>query len=269
MAGEGGLPVLEQPSPIAIYPEGQVLVRATLGPGEAPGCAGCSRGPQLLSASEDGNVHAIIASLPLSEAFVTSRSASGYAQLRIPFRDDPEHAISADGRLLAHAVSFVDDDSAGTYRVTLLGIDAHVDLAGATRAAGTRLGVDTIFDRVYSYEPRPVTSAMMDSSLAETRDRNPPPAIAALLRETRSRAPSMMGAFSFIDVGDDTTVWIRVRTPVPNQRRWLVLDRHGDPVDAICFPPHLSPLAVGYREMWVQESDEFGVPSFIRYRIER
>jgi len=164
--------------------------------------------------------------------------------------------ISADGSRLA----IVDEGD------TRAGPTVHVTALRSTR--------DTVWSHEYTFEPIPVSAAMVDSAVAEKArglnpDNFPDPADAERQIREGMAVPDHLAPVSSGVFADDGDLWLR-REAVPGQgQRWTVFDSTGTPVGQITLPRNLAVKVVRANTLWGVETDAMGVPYVVRYALTR
>jgi hypothetical protein len=189
---------------------------------------------------EDGRVRNFVAWLNLPNP--NPAPTVGGRSFIPPLRWEPEWALSADGRRFAAVFA----EREGPFRVVTINESG-----------------DTVFNRQYEAQLIAIPRGVRDSALARrtrtvgiTRTLNPDGIV------PRSYAP-----FEGIAVGSDGTVWVQLRATgegVP----WLVLDAAGTPVGEVMAPAAFRPMVVSRGMVWASVTDDVGLQSLVRYRVQ-
>lgn len=141
--------------------------------------------------------------------------------------------------------------------------------------------LDTIYRSEFDYTPEPWTSDALDA-IAESRAKSgsafvlngPQPdapdnweRIAARLRE-EMRFPEFRSPVDWLYPTEDGRVWVRASiSPEPGTRRWLRLSTDGRIEGDLLLPESAQPRWSDGDDLWVSESDEFGIPWLVWYRL--
>jgi len=138
------------------------------------------------------------------------------------------------------------------------------------------LGGDTVFSRVYPYEPVPLPRERVDSAIdaqAERLHRFVGERTGTTLPQWQGwvadamYAPPYYSPVSEILSGRDGTIWLGLNPPGPEGREWLVLGPAGDPVGRVLMPTGLRVLLADERNVWGVETDELDVQYIVRYAV--
>ncbi len=165
--------------------------------------------------------------------------------------------LSSDGSSLV----VVDRPAAGRPDATYFRVVRH-------GAAG-----QVVFDRRFSYRPRPFPAAVRDSlrekmvgillesGFARARGR------AEALVDDSVRIPPVPAPVSHVAAGRDGTTWLRREHAGGGTVKWLVLDAAGSPLAEVDAPAGLTILEARGDLVWGVEHDELDVPYVVRYRV--
>lgn len=174
----------------------------------------------------------------------------------------------ADGHFFVDRESATDPDSAAM-RVTRLTLDG-----------------DTVFHRELAYRPKPFGPEQLDALAwrAVQIPRGAIPIVGGVPQPPRmepdsaERFPRVRAAFDEYPefqppvtshhLGNDERLWLRREDEAGGVRRWLVLQRNGEPLGHVVLA---SSSRVAWSEgetLWAIEFDELEVPWLVRYRIE-
>lgn len=179
---------------------------------------------------------------------VSARSSSWSASAPLPSVNLPQVRISHDGGRVLVVHASLEGEFAGSFTVT------------AIASSG-----DTLFHRRYAFEPLEATPAYVDSMLeVKTRDLAPP--LAEAYRE-QARFPPLQPPVLGIIHGHDGSIWIRLRRST-GERTYIVLDESGEVVGRVPAPGRGGILLASRSHLWVVESDEWGVPSLVRFGVD-
>jgi len=135
------------------------------------------------------------------------------------------------------------------------------------RITAIRQTGDTVFSRLYSFEPQPIRR---ETRTALALEFGPMAEESRRLREALEEAYAArpyMPPISGIRIGCDGHVWV-AREEVPGEPVvWEVLSAMGEPEFRVEVPSGVGiSLASGDR-LWTVERDELGVPFIVRYQI--
>jgi hypothetical protein len=160
----------------------------------------------------------------------------------------------------------------------------RVSRPAATRAEPSSYSVtaltlagDTIFAREFSYDPKPIELALVDSLVREfgaSVSRSLVPGAATREQaEAWARNDLYLPAFhppvSRMVIGRDGSIWLRGEALGEQRVEWRVLSPEGEPVGTVDLPARLRVIFVQGDRLWGSDSDELDVPYIVRYRLRR
>jgi hypothetical protein len=242
--------------PLAVYGDGSMLSRHTVPTPSAP------RGfrEEVVLVNPNATTIRIVASTPTQQRTISVRDmTTGRMQnFTVPLSPKALDHVAQDG---SRYVTVVWDPVAkpATMRVTVL----------------ARTG-DTLLSRKYPIDGSPVTRAEADRWVGMViRDvragrGNSPRFADDVERSMRAAVPAVQQPVTMVRLGLDGTIWLASREQGDSQS-WLVLDEHGDAIGRVQLPDagHFVLGAATRTQLWGIVSDRDGVPSIVRYRIER
>ncbi len=132
------------------------------------------------------------------------------------------------------------------------------------RVARVSLAGDTLFDRLYPYEPKPSPPGLADRHLAELREE-----IQQMFRD-RVWVPENLPPISDLVVTQDGTIWLAREAEAQDSVAWWALDPDsGDHLGTIHLPAGHEIVAGQGDVLVAKRTDEFDVPYLVRYRVAR
>ena len=267
LAGEVAMPLLQPgaagawqyfagttaPDAAAAYSGGVFLATKSPTRGVAPPPPFKQDGRYWIRFRSDGTIERVIGESFDGALFISSSVPGVYsATTRKPFLSEPVDTISFDGQRRLAVRPDVTGPNANSYSLTVLGA----------------LG-DTIVKRRHPFEPIPLSRARLDSAyqkmeMAGTR-RHHPQHIAAI-RAQRTDTPVLPPTYEAF-LGVDYSIWLRVRTPVGQDRAFIVFDQQGNPVGHLRVPASMAIVAASLEKLWAVEENADDVESLVRYSI--
>lgn len=199
--------------------------------------------------SSDGIITDMVAQVPRVETSIEIQNRSGIWNHPLPFVIEPEHAVAADGSRIAVLTVTIEGADAGTYRVDML------DAAG-----------DTLYSRRYGFRAVEIPRAVADSAIADRLSSIEHPDLARAYHRD-ARVPPVYPPVRRLVIGRDGSLWIEKRRSQEG-RPYLVLDSRGEPIGRVLAPLNASIRVADLDDVWTVESDEYGVESVVRYRLE-
>ena len=179
-----------------------------------------------------------------------------------PYTDTPMPIIHRAG----HALYMINRDfpasgRQSSFRVTKISFDG-----------------DTIFDRRFQYEPKPITDEQFDKVVDRfvdnvTSGSGPRPAFINDREEARRAVlkvitrPRFQAPISGAHAAADGTLWLQREDDGAAQRLWQVMDPQGRFIGAVRIPRDQRVQYATRQEMWVAALDELDVPLLIKYRV--
>jgi hypothetical protein len=149
-----------------------------------------------------------------------------------------------------------------------------VDRTAATSPRGATYGVvalrsngDTLWNRRYSYVPRPLERSSVDSALDARIRPGSPPAYRDQLR-SQMVVPAFRPPVSTAFVAADGSLWLKREDGGPDVD-YTVLAPNGDVAGMLTLKRTVAIRAVNGNAVWAVETDADGVPTVVRYRITR
>jgi hypothetical protein len=171
-----------------------------------------------------------------------------------------------DGRIIVEAL-YASAAADGVFTITRLGLDG-----------------DTVYHRVYRYEPVPYSGEELDS-IAQRAARGapgggvpyargpgapPPPdnveVIAPALRAEMAYPPFRLPLL-YTRVGEDESLWLLRDTGDSPTARWILLDHEALPRGQLLLPSSMRILWMDADEFWAVVPGDYEVPFLVRYRI--
>lgn len=171
----------------------------------------------------------------------------------MPFAMRPMGDVSADGTLYASLWGDVASEAALTLTVV-------------------RAGGDTVFSRKYPFPAEPVSAAARDSAVAAlapegTPMEGPPDLYQRRQAIAREEMPEIHPPVERMRLGLDGTIWIDLRETAEGGVT-LILDDEGAPIGSVPVPEGAVIQQASRERVWVTETDEVGLVSVVRYRVE-
>jgi hypothetical protein len=137
---------------------------------------------------------------------------------------------------------------------------------------------DTLWTRVFGYEPIPIETSEVDSIVDAIgklfddprRGTVMPAAKAAAVARERMYIPSHHPAVSMAVLGTDGTVWLKRESKRGQGGAvWTVLDRGGDVAGTVVLPVRLTVYIANATGVWGMDMDDLDVPYIVHYTIEQ
>ena len=133
---------------------------------------------------------------------------------------------------------------------------------------------DTVFSRIYRFEPVPVRSEEVDSVLDERASMMAERGIFGVT-QARGREwaaltlyqPAFRTGVTSMVLGRDGSIWLSRGPDGAGQDDWVVLDSAGEPIGHLKLPTGLQIFVVDPPLLWASERDELDVPYVVRFRI--
>jgi hypothetical protein len=204
----------------------------------------------VIRATPDGQFVRVVAWTPAlvdcGRSFPNGRGGSGNAI--IPFCAPYVHAVAPDGDRFAFVSEQVANNTAGSYRVTVMS------------SAG-----DTVFARTYTHRAVAIPRAKTDSAIARSLEPfadRPEFVVAYRNLEVLTHFPPVRS----ILVGRDRTIWLELWTAAA-ERSWLVLDARGSQMATLRLPATITVVAADMSNVWGLDTDELGAQGIVRYGI--
>jgi hypothetical protein len=235
--------------PLALLPDG-----SWLGQGFIATADRSSRQGVLASRTSDG-MYRIALRMPSSESDPRMMWVSGFGR-SVPFSLLPQYSFPYNGSRVGELAAPLPSSERSHFTVTVF------------RANG-----DTIFSRRYEFRGVPIPNHARDSALAAMLPRGGrvsegpqdlPQRFQAIARE---RMSSWYIPVETITLGIDQTVWVGMR-PSDAGREYLVLNGRGDPIGSLLLPRSSRLRQANATHIWVTETDNDGLTSVVRYRIQ-
>jgi hypothetical protein len=247
--------ITDEPYPLALAPEG-ILVRATrerypIDPstGILPNAA-----RQLAFVNTEGRMQRVVAHIPPSSGglLIVERGMYGVGN---PYIADPKEAIAVDGSRIAYVTTNITSPRGGTIRVTVLAPSG-----------------DTVLARDYPFVGRRLTrrdaNAGIERGLATFAGRLPREIVSRLRDVSRRDAPPIHPYIDRVVLGHKNTTWLQPE-PVDGKVHWIMLDHLGSPTLTVIPPPRHIFVTGSTSHVWMISTDDDGISSVGRYRIER
>src|SRR5690606_38703450 len=143
--------------------------------------------------------------------------------------------------------------------------------AGGEEGASVRVSAldvrgDTLFTRVYPFDPVPIPQSVRDSTMKarESELRGRSPELADAFRD-RARPPATYPPVTSLVVGSDGTIWME-RPDAGGMRVYFAIAQDGEPLGTVELPRSSRLAAADRSRVWVLERDENDVESVVRYR---
>lgn len=149
--------------------------------------------------------------------------------------------------------------------------------AGRLSLAAIRPSGDTLFVQELEYTPLPTTGEAIRRAVLEVPTVPPVPAgeeveIGSALAETlrrQGRIPEHLSPITDLFVGQDGSIWLRREATGGETVDYSVLVEDGTPRGTVELPARQWVVAARHEVMAAVEEDEFGVPTLVRYRVQR
>jgi hypothetical protein len=198
----------------------------------------------------DGVIGGIITLLPPDQYSGVTTASGGSASL--PFGNSPKWGMSADLGRVVVAMASIEGDDSGSYEVYA------VDLEG-----------DTLFAERFPFRVEPISQAVGDSAIeariAMVTQFFPDSDLAEAIRR-EGGVPPMYPPIVNLLLGSDGTAWIELRAQ-PEGVPYHAIDSEGVPVGTLLLRPGSRIAAASANEMWVNERDDVGVQSLVKYAV--
>jgi hypothetical protein len=234
--------------PAALLPDGGMLVEEVE---TVDGAAGSPPARLIVLRTErQSAIRDTLTRLPWGNSSMRFVNREGAAHKRQPFTDDPTIAIASDGSLVVQV------DRAA----------ARSEAPSSFTVRAWRDGREPLWTREVRYRPARLTRAIVDS-VAEAQA-GPPPITADSIR-ARLYRPAMLPPVDLVVVGQDRSIWLRVRfADSPAGRAdWMLLSPNGYPLRRVTTDARFRPCEVERGALWgvIHERDE--LPRIVRYRV--
>ena len=169
----------------------------------------------------------------------------------VPFVHRVQYAVAPDGSRMAIAEG-AGDDAGGSVRISAL------DMRG-----------DTLFSRIYPFDPVPIPQNVRDSTMTarESELRARSPELADAFRD-RARPPAIYPPVTSLVVGNDGSIWIE-RPDTGGERVYFAIAPDGEPLGTVELPRSSRLASADRTRVWILERDENDVESVVRYRVRR
>jgi hypothetical protein len=245
------IPEFGSGTPYAIYPGDTMLVSALPKAGDP--FANVFDGFPLLRVSAEGHIARVVTERPSDEggSFFVNYADGGGAGFPVPFHQGTRWSVSPDGERIALLTVTFPGPDVSTFRVEV--VDEHGN---------------EIFDRVYETSTISIPESVIDSVIsARAESTSNRQMRSAILNDLKDRIPSMYSPVDDILLGFDARVWVSLR-PGREGNSWLVLQPDGEPSMRVTLPANTRVMVAGDRYVWGLETDELGVESVVRYRLD-
>ena len=126
---------------------------------------------------------------------------------------------------------------------------------------------DTLWNRAFSYVPRPFDKARGDSLLNTMIGRSRRTGVTPEQIRRAVFIPDYYTPVTGAIVSSDSSLWLRREEGVTVD--YSVLDARGHIIANLTVPARVTLMAVTKTNAWGIEKDEFDVPTVVRYRIDR
>jgi len=235
-------------TPSSLAADGSMIVSPFIREGSPvpdwPG--GAKAGSPLVRVDASGVVQNVVAWRPEIDCSVPFDAGGGMGTgfVAIPFCANLQFDYAADGGRVV--LSWVEPGARPEFRVV------------AFRANG-----DTLFNRIYPYQPLSIPKAEKDSVVA-ARSRNPQFREALAKAKLRENYPPL----SRLVLGADETTWLELTTREA-ERTWQMLDARGAQAAQLKVPRNLRIIVATRSTIWATETDEDGLQHVVRFRVTR
>jgi len=243
--------------PLAVYPDGSMLVAATPASVSGVRADGPTPGEWLLrvsfSDSFDGNIQAVVVRLPDDDgSYIKWVNPTTMVGAGVPFHARAMYAVAPEGESVAIVTTSLANAPNVVVHVTVLS------------QAG-----DTIAARRIPFVGQRIPRRTADSAIAARAARATNPVSRELYNTViRERVPTVYAPVTQVRFGRDGTIWLGLR-PSGNARHWLVLDNHANPVGEVLLPRSVAITVCDRRSVWGVESDPYGIPSIVGFEVVR
>lgn len=181
--------------------------------------------------------------------------------------------ISRDGSMLILRNPLDDAPLRGAFEGDRVIVDrsaASTEGSGGFKVSRVDTVGDTVFSRAFTYRPRRVTAAFMDS-LVESHVENLPASWDRSGWESavRDALPDLDHHPPVTDyrVGEDGSVWLRLDQEDGGSASWLVVRPDGTAAGIVSLPGDAEIEWSADGVIWTVEEDELDVPWLVRYRL--
>lgn len=132
---------------------------------------------------------------------------------RVPFSHEAKDAVASNGRFLAIVQT-----------VTMVGAQVRVRITLVRPVDGVRL-----YPRDFAFSGTAISQRMKDSAMAASLERVGDPLERTAVSALRSKIPGVLDPILNMFVARDGAVWLQVRQPKGEERRWLIIGMNGEP----------------------------------------
>ncbi|HEX6316297.1 MAG TPA: hypothetical protein VFZ73_15615 [Gemmatimonadaceae bacterium] len=174
----------------------------------------------------------------------------------VPFALQTQYAFPSDGSRFGELAAPLPASERSHFTVTVF------------RATG-----DTVFSRRYEFRGVPISRSAKDSALAAMLPRGgrvsegPQDLPQRFQAIARDRMSNWYIPVETLTLGLDQTIWIGMRLTDAG-RPYLILNGRGDPIGSVVLPRSSRVRQASATHIWVTETDDDGLTSVVRYRIE-
>jgi len=218
----------------ALYPDGTALV-TPLSPRALFDSPEYDRSKMhLLRVDADGKILKTIARVPAGDPRLQLRDGMERTVIGLPFFAKTVWKVSADGQRIAIVKPLTTAADSGAFVVTALNPDG-----------------DTLFSRRFVAETKRVPTDEVEKALAAVKPFGR--YTAEWIRDTlRKQVPVFESRVVTVNIGVDNSVWVWLRSPVPESRAF-VIDARGEPVGTVGFPPSWKLGALSVDRLWTTQ----------------
>jgi hypothetical protein len=164
-----------------------------------------------------------------------------------PFSNTPRFNVSDEGSRTVVVRAALEGREVGTFEVSVF------DASGALA-----------WTRTYPFDQVAISSAARDSAFARATRRLLPRQAEAY--RARAEVPSIYPPLEGVVVGQDSTVWLRLRDTCQG-RPYLVLDPNGEPLAMMLVLRNVVIASASREAVWTLERDAQDVQSVVRYAV--
>ena len=235
--------------PLALLPD-----NSWLGQGFIATADRSSRQGVLAIRAADGT-YRIAFRIPPSENDPRMMWVSGFGR-SVPFSLQPQYSFPYHGSRVGELSAPLPTNERSHFTVTVF------------RATG-----DTVFSRRYEFRGVPISSQAKDSALAAMLPRGgrvsegPQDLPQRFQAIARDRMSNWYIPAETLTLGLDQTIWIGMRVTDAG-RPYLILNGRGDLIGSLVLPRSSRVRQANATHLWVTETDNDGLTSVVRYRIQ-
>lgn len=255
IAASAARPRIRNGMPAAMFPDGSLLVQEVVRDSASP--VGEESHSFLFRTARTLEILDTVARFSMVHSGMRFIYRDGESLYRQPFGDDALYAASSDGSVLVMVTRDASRQrSGGTFTVT-----------------AWRGGKERLFSREISYDairlPRGVVDSVVDRFARPSGKDAPSTPVTEDSIRRRLFRPRYYPPVEEVKVSRNGEVWLKVRFADSPKGKgdWLVLSRHGFPLNRVALPASFRLLEVNRKTAWGTEGDVLDVPLLVRYQI--